>query len=301
VPIKSRPFDHSAARAIQIISPDALALVRFGLRSPHDPKIINTIKVIDHLLKVETPSGPGWHRYNADGYGEHEDGKPFDGTGVGRLWPLLTGERGHYELAAGNKEEAKRLLKAMSNFSNEGGMIPEQVWDSPDIKDAELFFGKPSGSAMPLVWAHAEYVKLLRSIQDGKVFDRPEQTYRRYVENKNISHFVIWRYNHKCRMMPIGKILRVETLSPALIHWTCDAWQTSQDIKTRDNGLGVYVADLDTSQLKLGQGIIFTFYWLGTKKWEGVDFNVDVVTGPEKSAQQSKSKCVFTTMTETHP
>ena len=109
--------------ASHLVSPDALALVRFGLRAADDPRIRDTAKVIDALLKVETPTGPTWHRYNDDGYGEHEDGSPFDGTGIGRGWPLLTGERAHYELAAGRVENAKRLLAAMESFANEGGLI----------------------------------------------------------------------------------------------------------------------------------------------------------------------------------
>ena len=119
--------------ASHLVSPDALALVRFGVRATDDPRIRDTATVIDALLKVETPSGPAWHRYNDDGYGEHEDGAPFDGTGIGRGWPLLTGERAHYELAAGRVEIAKKLLVAMESFANEGGLISEQVWDSPDI------------------------------------------------------------------------------------------------------------------------------------------------------------------------
>jgi glucoamylase len=104
VPIKNRPPGQSNEPAIHIVSPDALALVRFGLRAADDPRILNTVKVIDALLKLETPYGPAWYRYNEDGYGEHADGSAFDGTGIGRLWPLLTGERAHYELAAGRKE-----------------------------------------------------------------------------------------------------------------------------------------------------------------------------------------------------
>ncbi|HKK20695.1 MAG TPA: glycoside hydrolase family 15 protein, partial [candidate division Zixibacteria bacterium] len=106
VPIKNRPLGVDIQEAAEIISPDALALVRFGLRSANDPRIQNTVKVIDALLKVETPVGPVWRRYNDDGYGEHEDGRPFDGSGTGRAWPLLAGERGHYCLAAGDNEEA---------------------------------------------------------------------------------------------------------------------------------------------------------------------------------------------------
>ena len=124
-----------------MISPDALALVRFGLRAADDPRILDTIKVIDALLKTDMPQGAIWHRYNGDGYGEHEDGSPFDGTGIGRAWPLLTGERAHYELAAGKKEEANKLLKALENFANEGGLIPEQIWDAADIPERELYFG----------------------------------------------------------------------------------------------------------------------------------------------------------------
>ena len=82
--------------ASHLVSPDALALVRFGLLGAEDPRIRDTAKVVDALLKVDTPAGPMWHRYNDDGYGEHEDGAPFDGTGIGRVWPLLTGERAHF-------------------------------------------------------------------------------------------------------------------------------------------------------------------------------------------------------------
>ena len=91
VPIKNRAIGSSSAPAVEIVSPDALALVRFGLRAPDDPRILNTIKVIDALLRVKLPQGPAWYRYNGDGYGEHEDGSPFDGTGIGRPWPLLAG------------------------------------------------------------------------------------------------------------------------------------------------------------------------------------------------------------------
>ena len=101
VPIKNRPPDRGQQMALHVVSPDALALVRFGLRAADDPKILNTINVIDAILRVKLPQGPCWFRYNEDGYGEHADGSPFDGTGIGRPWPLLAGERAHYELAGG--------------------------------------------------------------------------------------------------------------------------------------------------------------------------------------------------------
>jgi glucoamylase len=262
-----------------LVSPDALALVRFGLRAANDPRMRDTAKVIDELLKVETPSGPAWHRYNGDGYGEHEDGGPFDGTGIGRGWPLLSGERAHFELAGGRVEEAKRLLAAMESFANEGGLISEQVWDAGDIADRELLFGRPSGSAMPLVWAHAEYLKLRRSLRDGRLFDLPPQTVQRYLKDKTTSPRMVWRFNHRIRSMPAGKILRVETLVPAVVHWSGDGWRSVADVPTVDVGLGIHLADLETTNLAGQAQIDWTFYWPDAHRWEGENFAVRVVAG----------------------
>jgi glucoamylase len=276
VPIKNRPPGQSTEPSASLVSPDALALVRFGLRAPDDPRIVNTVKVIDALLKVETPNGLAWHRYNDDGYGEHDDGSPFDGTGIGRAWPLLTGERAHYELAAGRRDVALRLLRALETFANEGGLISEQIWDAPDIPDRELFFGRPSGSAMPLVWAHSEYIKLRRSLHEGRVFDMPSQTVQRYQVDKVGSPYAIWRPNQKSRKMPQGKMLRLECTAPALVHWSADGWQSRHDAETRDTTLGMYIADLPTEQLASGTTITFTYYWPQAGRWEGVDYSVVV-------------------------
>lgn len=274
--VKNRPIGQSEIPAAQLISPDALALVRFGLRAAADPRIVNTIKVIDALLKVDTPCGPAWHRYNDDGYGEQANGSPFDGTGIGRAWPLLTGERAHYELAAGREDTAWDLLQTMERFANAGGMLPEQVWDAPDIPERELFFGRPSGSAMPLVWAHAEYVKLRRSLREQRVFDMPPETMQRYLIEKIGSSYACWRFNHKIRTMPAGTKLRVEVLAPALVHWSADNWQTTQDTTTWNTDLGVHVADLPTESLPAGRQIIFTFYWPSADRWEGANFEIRV-------------------------
>ena len=276
VPIKNRPAGQSAEPAVHIVSPDALALVRFGLRAADDPRIVDTVEVIDSLLKVETPSGTAWHRYNDDGYGEHADGSPFDGTGVGRAWPLLTGERAHYELAAGRRAEAERLCSAMEAFASEGGMLPEQVWDAADVPERDLSPGRPSGSAMPLVWAHSEYVKLRRSLHDGRVFDTPPQTVERYQRRKTGSAHATWRFNHKCRAIAPGKTLRVEVLAPAIVHWSVDGWRTVRDTATRDTGLGVHCADLPTADLPSGGMADFTFFWIEAARWEGGDFSVAV-------------------------
>jgi glucoamylase len=280
VPIKNRPPGKSEEPASQIISPDALALVRFGLRAPDDPRIVNTVKAIDALLKIDTPKGPLWHRYNEDGYGEHSDGSVFDGTGIGRAWPLMTGERAHYELAAGRPKEAERLLLSLESFANESGLIPEQIWDSPDIPDRELFLGRPSGSAMPLVWAHAEQIKLSRSLQDGLVFDLPQTSVERYLKKKVRSPIVIWRFNHKCRAISAGKNLRIELLAEAIIHWSSNEWKEVIETKTRDTGIGIHRADIPTSSLKTGEQIHFTFFWSEVNHWEGQNFSIKIISPP---------------------
>ena len=260
VPIKNRPPGQNELPALHLISPDSLALVRFGLRAPDDPRILNTIKIIDAQLKATLPQGPCWYRYTGDGYGEHEDGSPFDGTGIGRPWPLLAGERAHYELAAGRPQAAEALLRVMELSTEGGRLIPEQVWDQEDIPGLELFRGKPTGSASPLVWAHSEYVKLRRSLRDGKIFDQPPQTVERYQVQKQIATHFEWRFNNKCRSMPPGKKLRLLLPSPASVHWSFDGWQTAQDTATLDP-LGAFIADLPSDQLATGQEIVFTFYW----------------------------------------
>ncbi len=279
VKLKNHPPDHPPIALADVVSPDALCLVRFGLRAADDPRIVNTVRVIDQVLKVDTPHGPCWHRYKDDGYGEHADGAPFDGTGIGRAWPLLTGERAHYELAAGRKDEAQRLLRAMESFANAGGLLPEQIWDAPDIPERELYLGRPSGSAMPLVWAHAEYVKLRRSLHDGKVFDLPPQTVRRYLVEKRGSPLAAWRFEQRRRSLPAGRILRLELMEPAMVRWSTDDWQTTREVPSRDTGLGVHVADLPTQDLPAGAGVAFTFYWPRAGRWEGQNFRITVEKG----------------------
>ncbi|MDB5411161.1 MAG: Glucan 1,4-alpha-glucosidase [Rhodospirillales bacterium] len=276
VPIKNRPPADSLQKATAVVSPDALALVRFGLRAPDDPRILNTVKAIDALLKVDLPTGPCWRRYNGDGYGEHADGSAFDGTGIGRAWPLLTGERAHYELARGERAEAERLLAVFESFASDGLLLPEQVWDAEDIPDRELFRGKATGSAMPLVWAHAEHVKLIRSLREGRVFDMPPQTRQRYVFEGVRARVVLWCPNNKRHSVERGKILRIVLTSPAIVHWSVDGWRTIRDTRTHDVGLGVHFADIAAADLATTSAIDFTLKWLDGDRWEGTDHRVTV-------------------------
>jgi glucoamylase len=256
---------------------DALALVRFGLRLADDPRITNTLRIADATLKVETLHGPVWRRYEGDSYGEYSDGRAYDGNGIGRAWPLLTAERAHYELAAGRTEAAAALAKATESIAGESGLLPEQVWDSADIPERELWLGGAAGSAMPLAWAHAEYVKLCRSLWEGRVFDQPPQTTQRYLIDGVSSSRMIWRFRQPLHAMPSGSVLRVETLHAAIIRWSGDGWRTVRETRTCDTTLGIHVADLDTPSMTAGSSVEFTFYWLEANRWEGANFSVGVV------------------------
>ncbi len=271
VPVRNRPEEDSITAASDMVSVDALALVRFGLRDPHDPRILNTIKVIDHVLKRETATGPVWYRYNGDGYGEKEDGSPFEHTGVGRGWLLLAGERGHYEIAAGNYQRAERLLKTMIRQANEGGFFPEQTWECADNEEHRLYNGMPAGSATPLVWAHSEFIKLVRSLDDKKVFDMPPQAHERYVKNKAKTNRIIWTFNEPFTKMLHERQLRIHLLAPARVQWD------QGEVNTKDSGLGVYYVDLPTHKLARGTRISFTFYWEEAASWEGQDFSIDII------------------------
>lgn len=276
IPVRNREDGNARLEADMLVSPDALALVRFGLRAADDPRIVKTVKVIDALLKRDLPAGSYWYRYNDDGYGEHANGDAFDGSGIGRLWPLLTGERAHYEIAAGNLTEAKRLLAALEASASSGGLLPEQIWDSADIPERELFLGRPSGSAMPLVWAHAEHIKLLRSLRDGKIFDMPRHTLERYVKNQPAPAPVTWRFKSKIDRIAKGRVLRFDLTEPAVLHWSTDNWVTVTDTHTAATGLQTYICDIATERFEPGTVIRFTFYWMPRNQWEGTDFQITV-------------------------
>ena len=277
VAVRNRSIEDSLVPGDEMVGTDFLALVRFGLRQADDPRIISTLTVADTLLRSETPSGPVWHRYTGDGYGEHEDGSPYDGTGIGRGWPLLVGERGHYELAAGR--DAHPYVEAMRRMTSRGGMLPEQVWDTEDIPSRGLFFGRPSGSAMPLAWAHAEYVKLARSIALGHPIDRPEAVWHRYHGGAPKATRATWRVTAPRPSMVAGRMLRIEVLAPARIRISLDGWRTSTDIDARDTTLGVWVADIaESARLAPGANVDFTFWWPEVGRWEGQDYRVAVLS-----------------------
>jgi glucoamylase len=258
--------------ASEIVDGGFLHLVRFGIRRPNDPLILDSLRVIDRVLKVETPAGPVWHRYNHDGYGDRDDGGPFAGWGRGRAWPILTGERGMYELAAGR--DAAPYLRTLERLATSTGLLPEQVWDEADRPSAHLYFGKPTEAATPLAWAHAEYITLLRSAADGQVFDLVPEVAARYLDRRRHRRpLEVWRFNRQPGAVASDETLRVITNRPFRLHASDDDWRNPADIDSVDSGIGLHFVDLAPLGAR-GRSWRFTFYWPLEDRWEGRDFAV---------------------------
>jgi glucoamylase len=162
-----------------VVDPSFLELVRLGVRPADDPVVRSTVGVVDRELGVDTPNGRFWHRFTDDGYGEDAAGGPWRITDpgtqqtVGRAWPIFAGERGEYELLAGEGDPPARL-RAMAATANDGLMIAEQVWDQhPPSGGSGFPLGEGTFAATPLTWSHAQLVRLAWSIDRGAPVERP--------------------------------------------------------------------------------------------------------------------------------
>ncbi len=259
--------------ARNIVDAGFLQLVRLGIRRWNDPVIVDSVAVVDAVLRRDLPQGPCWRRYNHDGYGQHADGNAFNGAGEGRSWPLLTGERGHYELACGR--DVKNYIESMKGFASDSYLFAEQLWDADDIPERGMYFGKPSGSAMPLCWAHAEFISLVRSQKDGVCYDRIEPVYQRYSLNQQENEFEVWTFAHQPIRISAGKRLRIICEHGGSVHWSTDQWKTRRDSVMKTNSLGLFCADLPIEKLTGGQNCVFTFHWDDGDRWEDANYIVE--------------------------
>lgn len=259
--------------ASALVGLDFLYLARLGLRGIDDPRVKDTLTVVDALLRVDTPNGPAYHRYDQDGYGEHADGSPFDGNGIGRAWPLLTGERGHGALLQG--EDPRPYLQAMARMSGPGGLIPEQVWDTAPIPECFLFPGKPTGSAMPLVWAHAEFLKLLLARAGGVPVERLEAVDSRYHGEQPQAATWFWRTDAPIARLPVGRALVVESDAPFVLHFGFDGWQHVAERTSAPLGLGMHGARLEPHELAAHATLDFTRR-SPDDTWEHADHSVSL-------------------------
>ncbi|MGA9334569.1 MAG: glycoside hydrolase family 15 protein [Rudaea sp.] len=299
VPLRNR--GGRRIRACDLLGLEYLYLVRLGLRHADDPRIRDTTRLIDKLLRVDTPSGPFYHRYNDDGYGEHADGSAFDGVGIGRAWPLLSGERGHFAALAG--EDAQPYLDAMLASASKGGMIPEQVWDVGPIPDLGLYPGRPSDSAMPLAWAHGELIKLVGVMRDREPVERLACVHRRYHKPRVVKT-AHWREPAPCRAVNRAQTLLVEGDAPFTLHLGVDGWKQVRDLDSAPIGFGLHGVRLDVAASGAQQSLEFTRHLHDARGWEGRDWRVlllPLVAAPPATARPKSGKPAAASRAEPKP
>ncbi|GII23102.1 glycoside hydrolase family 15 protein [Planosporangium mesophilum] len=179
----------SAVDQRAVVDPSFLELVRLGVKPARDTTVVNSLAVVDEQLSFDTPRGRFWHRFSFDGYGETLTGEPWnynfpaDSRATrGRGWPIFNGERGEYAIAAGDLAGARSHLATIARTANSGAMLPEQVWDDNPPSGAPGFTpGAPTFSATPLIWTHAQYVRLAQDVSAGRVSEQPRTVACRYV------------------------------------------------------------------------------------------------------------------------
>ena len=267
--LQLRNRDGEEIQASALVSMDFSYLVRLGLRRASDVRIRDTIKVVDRVLKVDTPAGPVYHRYNEDGYGEHADGSAFDGSGIGRAWPLLVGERGHLAMQSG--EDPIAYLQTMYRCASSGGLLPEQVWDAAPIPELELAPGRPSGSAMPLLWSHAEFLKLLIAREHQRPIELLQSVEQRYAAPNGA---VAWHWRDEVPVgrLEAGRALLIEDRQPFVLHFGFDGWQRATERTAVAQPFGLWSVRLSVQELTQASELNFTRRY--DSDWEGADHRV---------------------------
>ncbi|GHA21659.1 glucan 1,4-alpha-glucosidase [Devosia pacifica] len=271
--ISRRNVLHGETPAGDLIGLEFLYLVRTGLRAADDPRIAGTVRLIDAKLRAELPTGIAYYRYNGDGYGEHEDGAPFDGIGIGRPWPLLAGERGHYAALSG--DDPLPYLDSMQRMTGKGGLIPEQVWDGEAIAKRGLVPGEPSGSAMPLVWAHGELLKLLATHATGQPAELFDLIAKRYGGKRPSAATWHWRETSPFDSIASGRNISIEANRDFALRFGFDGWQDVGEREAVANSFGVHRIVFTASELADHKVLNFTFR-SNTGEWRGKDFSIAI-------------------------
>jgi glucoamylase len=226
-------------------------LPRLGLRDPADKRITDTLTIVEAMLAADTPGGRAYHRYDIDGYGEWLDGTgwPVRKFGIGRPWPLLAGERGHLDLLSGGN--ASLQLRAMLAMRGRGGLLPEQVWDAGPLPWQNLRPGQPTGSAMPLAWAHSELVKLAVAVATGKPVELLALVADRYHAAVPASPSWFWRDASPVAALPAGRSLVVADTRQFTLHYGFNDWSpvTISERAAEPLGLGLFGVTLTPADL----------------------------------------------------
>jgi glucoamylase len=273
-----RVAGQSGPRLEDAIGLEFLELVRRGLRSPSDERVLRSLAAADAQLRVSLPWGDAWRRFSWDGAGETDDGvPPWETTepGRGRPWPLLIGERGHYVIAAG--ESAIEYVRRMEACAGEELLLPQQVWDGPDMPQRGLVPGLATGSATPFGWCHAEYLRLLAAVAGSRLPDLLEPMRRRYLQGPPLNPASVWTHAHRIRTFPAGRQLRIQLRQPGAVLWTADGWRTSHVAQARGTGLSCWVAELSTETVPADGEVEWTANY-ADGRWEGANYRLRAVT-----------------------
>ena len=236
---RNQPQGTQPVDAAALVGLEFAYLPRLGLRDPADKRVTDTLAIAEAMLGADTPSGRAYHRYDVDGYGEWLDGSgwPVRKFGIGRPWPLLAGERGHLDVLAGG--DATTQLRAMLAMRGRGGLLPEQIWDANPLPWQNLRPGQPTGSAMPLAWAHSELIKLAVAAATGKPVELLALVSDRYRAVVPASRTWFWRESSPVQALPAGRTLVVADLSPFTLHYGFDDWDPATITERDAQGLGL--------------------------------------------------------------
>jgi glucoamylase len=263
-------------KAEQMVGMEFLYLPRLGLRSPYDRRITDTLTIVDHMLLRRTASGEAYNRYDVDGYGEWLDGSgwPVRGFGIGRPWPLLAGERGHYDALTGGDAAAR--LAAMLAMRGRGGLLPEQIWDAGDLPWRDLANGRPTASAMPLAWAHSELIKLaiVLGAGAGRPVERLAAVEERYGGQVPESGTWYWSDSASFPALPGGCALVIVDTREFTLHCGFDGWRPDSiaDLPAEPLPFDQYGITLTADRLAGHTSLQFTRHYLAG--WEGRDHSL---------------------------
>ena len=128
---------------------------------------------------------------------------------------------------------------------------------------------------MPLMWAHAEYVKLLRSVADGRVFDLIPVVAERYLKKRGRKDLEVWKHTRQVLEVSAGQVLRIQAPDAFRLHWTDDGWLSASDTPSTSTGIGIEFADIAINGNQIAP-VQFTFLWTGSERWEGHNYEVRI-------------------------
>ncbi len=241
--IANTPDPNFAVPSSGVLGLEFLYLPRLGLRDPADQRQLDTVRLVDAMLARNVGTGSAYYRYNFDGYGEQRDGANFTGTGIGRVWPLLAGERGHFGVLSGESGQAHLL--AMLAMRSGTGLLPEQVWDEPPllvrdgVPSLPLYTGCRTLSAMPLVWAHSELIKLAAIRATGRPIEHVSAVTARYGGVIPDPSTAYWRGAVPVPELLPGRALVIEDGQPFTVHFGHDGWTEVQERASAPLGMGM--------------------------------------------------------------